>query len=1200
MERSQSVRQALRRFSQLALRGGYQLVMATLLVQLAFPQLALMAQEAPSSDEATAGSAPGDDRTYALAKEVQSGRVHAARDFDFLGPQGIRWNRKNGEFQNTTLLTGTLQRPPVALSDFDRQINVSIKDADENGKSESELVFAIGVKEQETGTFVSTMEHFVPGIRTIGPLIKDDGFITFISADAEGRAQSIRMISKDMFVGSSGIPGSGFASQIPAVKALDLSFVPANWTVKGLEVWSAGLSNPETYYYWDGFKAVASSEFLGVGDKLLVVENENGLEMKLWIPNEDLGNGFIQRLFALTLVALQDEGGYSEDEIKMLTEFLQAAHSDQKEVLEARKAMMTEILSQIRPGTSSDLSVAALRTMNFPWITSHLDRKVNTKNGRREPSALEGLLFAQRQRYSADPAPTSEWSATRKTVQGALERNPELKVDSRTSSWGQVLLEEQARLEAPMKELRTNAFQRVIARMGQFAKRTLTPTRTLFLGTLLGIPAVTYSLDTEPTKALAAVGTRIIEMSKGTPVENVIAPVTALAEFTANNVMAGPEGYWKIGSWVGGVALATSTFFLIQLAAWGVGLAQGSRVPARWNAISKDALTRLSHFYCFLQRPLQQGALGFLSPSFYRHIYNTGSTRGAFQALSRRSRANEVADRIDQRRLAESKMRANASRLAGLVLAAEMEGVSPELLALAENDETEMRGLLMRLQSDPHKQGELIRLRASINRALVSLYEVGHNDVADPELIKVNFNHYLVMAQDLKKSASRTELGFLRNLRRSSVAWASKRLSSIFTFGLETVLGIASGKASLQNGSRDLPDEVVKMQTGMALVDFSISNASSASIAPSQWSIPSELSLDALRNNSMAVLTTGDQAFAWTTIPQSDLLNVLAGQSQMNNPYGPIASLAFAEGLDGVVHRVQTLEEGLLAILKGMTNPDPKSPGFFKSWLGYMRSALEGHQVRAVLLGASIFSGFMFAGHHTVLNAIPLALTAAYFVAFRKIGASVSWAGGTAAPEASDPGYAVVWPFANTSVKWANDPVDKNRKAATTAAGLLASPVEAESTKGVIAAKALFAEGQGWFRAALPSHLNVSSKAYTPAMRAELLALLKTSLSAPTAHNPFIELNANLLAAVASVVLYYVMYDGLLGKEDLTVAEVLESVGWAAKNFTLTGAGVWVLSKVSPVAAHATTPVKTALGASTGYVKQCVNALLGIQPINLE
>ncbi len=1161
-----------------ALRQG---MLALLVVQLAAPQIVLLADE-PKAPEQSAG----------LAEEVQSGIVRAV-SVDFVGQGRLRFNKQNGVHTTDFLISDPkFKRPLILLSDFDRQVRMEVREGSKRRKTEPELVFSMGHTDSKTGTFISTVEYAIPGVSVIGDPLTDDSFITLVT-EVGGRADAIRMASKDMVVGNDSVRGSGFYSEVPLSLALSLKHLPAEWSVQGIETWSP-VSAPERLHRWDTFETVEDTTLLGVGDKVLRVLDGEGKPVALWVPNEVLGEGYVQRMIETALVALQDQGGYSAAEIAQVNAFLASVADANKESVEAQTAIEASQARLAKSLRSSELATASLRTLNLPWMISHLTRSEETQlnadstEEKVRRNKLERLFAAQRQRFEADPSPDAPWSRTHGLIESARERGKLGPVGPQTKAWGTLALAEQKKLALEGLPIFERAARRVQSLTLNFAKAVLTPSRVAFLGSIAGITGASYALDSSPSQALAAIGTRIIETSQGTVFQNLVQPVTELGKFAADNLSNGSEGLTKIGLLSGGIGSAIGVFFLLHLGVWGFGrLAKGSQAPFTWKGITKDSLTRLMHLYCTLQLSFQERVLSRVQPNLYPYVYNTGDKSRFWRGMSffNSKGAAETVERQDKDRL---QVTALASRLSGLLIAADEEEVSPELLAMADS-EPQLESLLSSILVSPEKRARFLELRKALRTSLLKLYAEGDGAVANAELSKESYERYLSHAREIKRSAATPAAkGMLARLWSTYVGWGSRSASFVGGFVRDNLLGFTSGIPAHKYANQEIGENVRSMQMGMATPDILISTASSGALNLGLYTLPTTFA--AASEKGLYVSVSLEQAASWAMTPQSDILAGLSEAAVLNNPYGPLAALQFDPSVGGL-SRAQTLEEGFAAVMQGLTDPDPSKPGIFKAWLGYMRATIQGHQVRAIMLGGPIFGGLLVAGNFSPAYSFALAASIAYFVAARKI--SVQGDGSV--------GYATVWPIANTVSTWMRDSAAHNHTRLVAAAGLLDSPDLAEVRQGALAMKELYNEGQAWFSQSLPDRFNIPSSEYTVELGKALLVHQKENgLPLPTAPSAFLDGSANTAAVLASVVMYFGMFKNLLNDPSLTLEQVLGEFGKAAAWFGATGAGIYTLAKVTPKLANAATPLKRGLSIGAQAAKSCVHSLLGVNEVNTK
>lgn len=1200
-----------RKVTRLSLVSGYQILFTALILQLACPQFsALAAPDAPKPEVVPEST----DQGFPFSAEVASGHVRPAEGLDFLGQQTLRFNKKAGQFTDTKpLYRSDFDRPPVFLNDFS-QVTIQIVDPSPRNGHKGQFIFALGKKDASTGAFISTTEQVVTGVSLLTEPLTQDNFLTMVT-EAHGRAEGIRMVSKQMFVGTNGIRGSGFYSDIPFALALSLNHLPADWKVEGFEYLDYQVP-PQGFLDVSTLAPVPQENMLRVGDKILSVVDSAGNHHRLWVPNERLIEGFRDRLTTLALVALQDGGGMDEAEKATVEAFFKSRAEDQKEVIDAQEEILAAISRRAQSANHLEVGVLALRNLNLRWMLPHLTKIEETVLGEDlRPTQVnrdyfDRLSVAPRETFPADTSAGGRWARNHSLLSSALRRHKLSSVGSRTEDYASMIREEARVLAEDAAPKQKQIAARIAKTTDQFLHWTLTPTRMTFLGTVIATGTLGFYANTQLGHFLAAMGTRIIKMTDQTPAGNIIKPITNLGQFTAENLNAGiaqyPEsglfgapGFLNLERWAGGIGLSIATFFLVHLAVYSWAKLRGSDAPLTWKGVSHETLSRLSRLYCALQRGLQERAMNLVQSNVYQYIYNTGDTNGAWKVLgfNQKARAQKVNEQIEDKKT----VAALASRLAALVLAAEEEKVSPELLTLAES-ETDLRDLILRLQHDPIKRNEFLSRRIAINRALLALQRQGKiemNEITSRE----DYEKYLGVARLVKATSESLGLrGAIAKLWNNSCIWASSTAGLLLGFGRDVLLGLPGGRAANLNGNRDLPEAIRAQTLRMAVPDFAISMVAGGANDPQLFSVPTELA--GLQSKGALTANIADQAFAWNMTPQGDLYATMAERANTSNHFAPMASLLHDPDHGGVV-RQQSLDEALLEVIRGVTNPDPKAPGFFKAWSGYMKSAVMGHQARALMLGTSLYLGFVTAGQHGQMMSVLLGLMLAYYVAFRKISLSTE---GLGAPDISavmagyfpamESGYGTPWPAANTMEGWGEAPTLSNKDLLKFAAGLLDSPVLEEMHRGVHLMKQLYARGQGWFNKGLPQHLNVPTKQYTREMAQELLAFSQKQLPVPTEYSKFFSKIVNVTAVLGTIVIYYAMMNDIINKEDIELKEVgwniLGIAIWGVATFT----AVTTAAKVSPHLMHLTTPFKKVGRGAYNVGRSCAHWLLGIQPVN--
>ncbi len=1178
---------------------GYQVLVAALIFQLACPQFSALAAPSDPPSESPLPS-PSD---HPFSAEVKAGAVHAASRLDFLGQQELRDAKVGGVYtKNQPLHKPSFNRSVVSLGDFDLDVTLSVVDPSHTNHGDGALIFARGEKDRKTGTFVASVEHVIHGISLLANPLTEDNFI-FLVTEEDGRPEAIRMISKDLFVGSNGVRGSGFYSDIPVVRAISLKHLPLDWTVEGFEYFSLD-KKPEVLFDIHTLQPVSTATMPAVGDKILRVKTGAGESIPLWASNESLIEGFEKRSIGLVLVAMQDNGGFDAEEIALLEAFLKGLEEDQAEARKQQQEILTEIDARMNDSGVMDVAVLALRRLNLRWMLPHLTRLDVKELGpdlseitvRR--SAFGRIAHAPRERFPADPSPDSRWSRTHTQLRSAMDRAGVTSVGPKTADYANLLLAEERAVIESIRPAWDGALARVHRRTKDFLSKALTPTRTAFLGTLVAGAATPFYADSQMGHFLGAMGTRILEMCRDTPAQNLVGPVEKFGQFASQNILGGSEGLLTLARWGGGVSISLSLFFLVHLSVWGYAKYRGSSAGFSWKDVSHETLTRLSHLYCMLQRGLQERLTNLVQPNFYRYIYNTGSTAGAMSTLSLPWNQQQTAAEVNSRLAGQENIRSLASRLAGLVLAAQEQGVSPEVLALAERRDSDLRTLIAELQLNPKTRSEFLSLRLAIFSALTKIYEQGDSSLGDEAVSRQAYEKYVQLAQRVKSAAlPGAESGFLSALFLSSCQWASTKLRAAVSFGLDVALGLPNGHAANTNQGREVSDEVRTMVLGMAVPDYVVSTLTGAAQDPVLYSIPRDSA--EIGQTAGAVVSSVEQAAAWNMVVVPDIQGVLAAQTQMANFFPPIAT-AFHDPSQGGVGRQESLEGALLGVLKGVTDPSVESAGFFKSWIKYMRSAIQGHQVRALVLGASIVSGFAVTGHHSPINSVLLGLITAYYVAFRKISLSTDFSALSQGHFDLSAGYAVPWPIANTAIQQANKGPEQNKELIRAAAGLLASVTLADVKKGAYLMKQLYAQGQGWFSHALPAKFNISADQYTAELGAELLEYARqpNQVPVPTEPSQFFDQLVNMTAVLGTVVVYFAMYDSILSNKQITVSQALLAAGEMALWFGATAGVVSATGKVSPYAARLVTPFRT-LGEKAYKVGQsCAHSLLGIQSVD--
>ncbi len=361
---------------------------------------------------------------------------------------------------------------------------------------------------------------------------------------------------------------------------------------------------------------------------------------------------------------------------------------------------------------------------------------------------------------------------------------------------------------------------------------------------------------------------------------------------------------------------------------------------------------------------------------------------------------------------------------------------------------------------------------------------------------------------------------------------------------------LAFGKPGLEAHyafrGREVSASAARVTTMMAAADYPLTALIMASQTPQDWlwNFPP--------GKARIFAAEAEQAVSWNMGPQFDAManEVAAARA---NPYAPLQTFYF-DPQSGGVSRQQSLEEGLVAILQGQTNPNPNGPSILNSWSNALTNIFRFLQAKIILAGVPMALGMgmtaMAKGEYQAFLGAPAWLAVPIIAGFTSLWYITIKSSVAITPEGTPaPGYATIWGVVNTFMNHTSGAATANENAVKNAVALLSSSDPAKYRQGAIQAKALFARG----RAYLDPELNKPSKDYSKSDAEQMVRLLAMPGKLPLSTIPgslldLVMINI-LLGALGSTVMYDTLNKTLFAEGANAVLEAAKSIGWFGATF---------------------------------------------------
>ncbi len=1147
-----------------------------------------------------------DPRALEVARMIQLGHVTPV-NLDFVVQQGIRVSS-----------TGTLQRFADGVS-FNHPVPSSSNINDIKILAQGEdLVFQIGEQAPADPAFKPELEHVVPGVRVAGEngkqFARTSANLYLVNRNGDGSLDALRSVSIPQLEGTSRHKGALFNGTFLVAHTIALGHLPKDWKYEGVSLLAQNQS-PRELLRIDNLEPLPEEFEKGGQDICLTFKDGSGATKSVWVPQEIANQRQIRRMEQLTWLALLDDGGVDESEREALAAYLKSMAVESGAIEEARAELRALTQQHANALQTSDLAQRALGTMNLPWLINYLSpvsEKAKDHEGKLielRRSRLAKLFNEQRDRFGKDWQANFDRIVRVRSVKGLPAENPETATHAWAGELRQALTEE----DQLLSNFEVAAEYRKGLITEGFVSKMLNSRRMLFLATALaGAGAMAFLPgDSAPIQFLAGVGSHIIHMAEGTPMEIVFKPLTELGTMMGT---AYQTGHWtKVALIGGGFAFCVSQYFLGHLIAGTVASARGMA-----GEFFTRSTNQMWQVYCKCIRPWT------MPETLNRWIFNTGRSDRTMEARSQGNVASLDANQASRKNAREASANlatifASArtqveargeqgtndfiEKMMGEVAAATAAGqkmnVSPDLLlalSLTSGQQQggnaqeltleQVRERTEQMMSDPNQVERLLAIRAILIKALMSMADSEGGVPASSEIIQSRVAWYEKVAKQVAQSELTPES---RNALESSFAsfcrFTSKHLMTLSDF-LSGVLTGVRGADIARTANKPVPKHIGDENIRRAIIDFIISEFNGALLKPATFTLPTEMK--GVPGYLPALTGSWEQTFAWLMIPIGNMMLTMSRPEKLEQSASPFEATAAT-----IAPREQTMESYLGRLFSNTYNPDPEAPGFFKNVFNYIKSGVLQHKVRCGFLALCLFAGYMVQYYTGTpeqsaqinLWTIPIiSWILAYNVSFAK--ASIS---------PSHIGYAMTWPAVDLSdinTKW----VEENLSRIEKSMGELGSTNETLRRRGARELKVLYDEG----RMSLPDRFNKPVADYSAQDLVDFYGYVVEKLPLPTRTSVLGGDLINIAGVTGTNIVYFSVFTGLFAD-----VPTLAQASWDFLYITTwmgatAGAALgldWASRKVAQVVEPVTSAVSSAVDSTA---RACRRVFSGARDINLD